>query len=124
MARDALVAYARDELGISDTTAARPVQAALASAAAFLVGWGTPPIDGARGPTASWLKPSPLHLCCLWPCWCRWAKTDGANVLKAAIRVTFWGAFAMLRQGSAQFLVRFEVPLAHPLSWGFGPCPW
>ena len=43
MARDALGAHARDELGISDTTAARPVQAALASAAAFSVG-GTLPL--------------------------------------------------------------------------------
>ena len=96
MARDALGAHARDELGISDTTTARPVQAALASAAAFAVGailpllmaLATPPgfLVGAVS-IASLLFLALLGIV--------GAKTGGANMLKAAGRVTFWGALAM-----------------------------
>lgn len=100
MAGDALAAHARDELGISEITRARPIQAALASAAAFAIG-ATPPVLlilfvpfglltqvevgtslvvlAALGGTAS--------------------RLGGAPMVKGAVRVMFWGAVAMLCTG-------------------------
>ena len=96
MAHDALGAHARDELGISDATAARPVQAALASAAAFSVGAALPLLMALVAPSglvvAAVSVASLLFLALLGVVG---AKTGGANMLKAAIRVTFWGAMAM-----------------------------
>jgi len=96
MARDALGAHARDELGISDRTAARPVQAALASAAAFSVGAALPLLMALATPNRFVVEAvsiaSLLFLALLGVVG---AKTGGANMLKAAIRVTFWGALAM-----------------------------
>jgi VIT1/CCC1 family predicted Fe2+/Mn2+ transporter len=96
MARDALGAHARDELGISDTTVARPVQAALASAAAFSVGAALPLVMALVTPNslvvAAVAIASLLFLALLGAVG---AKIGGANILKAAIRVTFWGALAM-----------------------------
>ncbi|WOJ91852.1 VIT family protein (plasmid) [Methylocapsa polymorpha] len=96
MARDALGAHARDELGISDTTAARPIQAALASAAAFSVGAALPLMMALATPNRFVVEAvsiaSLLFLALLGVVG---AKTGGANMLKAAIRVTFWGALAM-----------------------------
>ena len=96
MARDALGAHARDELGISAMTAARPIQAALASAAAFSVGAALPllmalltPLSFVVGAVAI---TSLLFLALLGVVG---AKIGGASLLKAAIRVTFWGALAM-----------------------------
>ena len=94
MARDALGAHARDELGISDTTAARPVQAALASAAAFSVGGALPLLMALATPNGLVVETS--HLWYFLRCWVSFgAKAGGANMLKAAIRVAFWGALAM-----------------------------
>ena len=97
MARDALGAHARDELGISDATAARPVQAALASAAAFSIGAALPLLMALVTPGGFVVEAvaiaSLLFLALLGVIG---AKTGGANLLKAAIRVTFWGALAMV----------------------------
>jgi VIT1/CCC1 family predicted Fe2+/Mn2+ transporter len=96
MAHDALGAHARDELGISDATAARPVQAALASAASFSVGGTLPLLMALATPTGYVVEAvavtSLLFLALLGVVG---AKTGGANLLRAAIRVTFWGALAM-----------------------------
>jgi vacuolar iron transporter family protein len=96
MRHDALGAHARDELGISDITSARPVQAALTSAASFAVGAAAPLALAALAP-AGWLLwllalGSLLFLAVLGTVG---AITGGAEILKPTIRVTFWGAFAM-----------------------------
>ncbi len=95
-AKDALGAHARDELGISEITTARPVQAALTSAATFSVGAAAPLALVLISP-GDWLVPvvaggSLFALAVL-----GWlgAKTGGAEVLKPVLRVTFWGALAM-----------------------------
>lgn len=96
MAKDALGAHARDELGISETTAARPILAALASAAAFSVGAIMPLsmvlLSPPSGLVAVVSIASLLFLALLGAIG---ARTGGANVLKATARVTFWGALAM-----------------------------
>lgn len=96
MAHDALEAHARDELGITETLKARPIQAAGASALSFAVGAAVPLL-------VAWLVPLPVL---------RWtvfgtalvslavlgavaARTGGANVSVGALRITFWGALAM-----------------------------
>ncbi len=96
MAHDALGAHARDELGISQMLAARPVQAALASAAAFATGAALPlgvtwvtPTDGLIATVSS---TSLLFLALLGAIA---ARAGGAPVATAALRVTFWGALAM-----------------------------
>lgn len=96
MARDALEAHARDELGISDATAARPVQAALASAAAFAVGAALPLVVALVAPGAiAIVAISVSSLVFLALLGVLGAKTGGANMVKGALRVTFWGALAM-----------------------------
>jgi VIT1/CCC1 family predicted Fe2+/Mn2+ transporter len=96
MAHDALGAHARDELGISPSTAARPVQAALASAAAFSVGAAPPLVMALMVPDAFvvWAV-SIASLLFLAILGAAGAKTGGARMLTATIRVTFWGALAM-----------------------------
>lgn len=96
MAKDALGAHARDELGISEITTARPIQAALASAATFAIGALMPLLMVLIAPTA-WLVPavSVASLAFLALLGAVGAKAGGANMLKAMIRVSFWGAMAM-----------------------------
>lgn len=96
MAKDALGAHARDELGISEVTTARPIQAALSSAAAFSVGAAMPLAMALVSP-AAWLAAtvSVASLLFLAVLGAIGAKVGGANVLRATVRVTFWGAFAM-----------------------------
>lgn len=96
MAKDALGAHARDELGISEITTARPIQAALASAATFAIGALMPLLMVLIAPTA-WLVPavSVASLAFLALLGAIGAKAGGANMLKAMIRVSFWGAMAM-----------------------------
>ncbi|PWB90570.1 hypothetical protein C5688_10000 [Methylocystis sp. MitZ-2018] len=96
MAKDALTAHARDELGISKITAARPVQAALTSAAAFSVGAAMPLLMVLVSPAGD-LVPivSGASLCFLALLGAIGARAGGANVLRATARVTFWGALAM-----------------------------
>jgi VIT1/CCC1 family predicted Fe2+/Mn2+ transporter len=96
MAHDALAAHARDELGISDTLAARPVQAALASAATFAAGASLPLLmvlllpaaalmGGVAGSSLFFLASLGLVA----------ARAGGSPLLVSAARVTFWGALAM-----------------------------
>jgi VIT1/CCC1 family predicted Fe2+/Mn2+ transporter len=96
MAKDALMAHARDELGISEITTARPVQAALTSAATFAVGAAMPLLMVIVSP-ASVLVPvvSIASLAFLALLGAVGAKAGGANMLRATARVTFWGALAM-----------------------------
>ncbi|KNY31788.1 VIT family protein [Agrobacterium genomosp. 3 str. CIP 111-78] len=96
MQKDALEAHAREELGISEITTARPIVAALTSALTFAVGammplamvWVAPPNQLVMLVSAASL----LFLALLGAIG---AKAGGANVLRATARVTFWGAFAM-----------------------------
>jgi VIT1/CCC1 family predicted Fe2+/Mn2+ transporter len=96
MAKDALGAHARDELGISEITTARPIQAALTSAVTFSVGAAAPLALVLLSPS-SLLIPvvsagSLLFLALLG---FLGARTGGAKILKPIVRVTFWGALAM-----------------------------
>ena len=96
MARDALGSHARDELGISEVTAARPVQAALTSAATFAVGAALPLVMAVVTPISLLLPGvSIASLCFLALLGAIGARAGGANVLLGTVRVTFWGALAM-----------------------------
>jgi VIT1/CCC1 family predicted Fe2+/Mn2+ transporter len=96
MAHDALGAHARDELGISEVTTARPVQAALASASTFAVGAALPLL-------VVFLVPSTLlgsavsgtSLLALAGLGALAARAGGASMVRGAVRMTFWGALAM-----------------------------
>jgi vacuolar iron transporter family protein len=94
--KDALGAHARDELGISQTTTARPVQAALTSAVTFSVGAAMPLLMVVVSPS-NMLVPvtSAASLGFLAFLGAVGAKAGGANILRATIRVTFWGALAL-----------------------------
>ena len=96
MAHDALGAHARDELGISDKSTARPVQAALASAVTFSVGAALPLLIVLVVPVSALMwavsGSSLLFLALLGSLA---ARAGGASVMAAAARVTFWGALAM-----------------------------
>ena len=96
MAHDALGAHSRDELGLSDAILARPVQAAFASAASFSAGAALPLGVAALVPAglmaAAVAVASLLFLALLGAVG---AKAGGAGLLKATVRVTFWGAVAM-----------------------------
>lgn len=96
MAKDALGAHAHDELGISEITTARPVQAALTSAATFSVGAAMPLLMAVVSP-ASVLVPAVFaaSLGFLALLGAIGARAGGASMLRATIRVTFWGALAM-----------------------------
>lgn len=96
MKQDALGAHARDEIGIIDSAKARPIQAAMSSAATFTVGAALPLLT-------AWLVPLPrvivivalLSLVFLAALGAVAAQAGGAPVMRASIRVTFWGALAM-----------------------------
>jgi VIT1/CCC1 family predicted Fe2+/Mn2+ transporter len=96
MAKDALTAHARAELGISEITTARPVQAALTSAATFSVGAAMPLSMVVVSPAGA-LVPivSAASLGFLALLGAIGARAGGANILRATARVTFWGALAM-----------------------------
>lgn len=96
MAKDALTAHARDELGISEITTARPVQAALTSAATFSLGAAMPLLMVVVAPVGT-LVPvvSVASLAFLALLGAIGARAGGADVLRATARVTFWGALAM-----------------------------
>lgn len=95
MAHDALQAHARDELGLSEIATARPVQAALTSAASFAVGAAVPLVTAviAPDPVAWWV--GALSLVCLTGLGGLAARTGGAPVGRAALRVALLGALAM-----------------------------
>lgn len=96
MAKDALGAHARDELGISEITTARPIQAALTSAATFASGAALPLLVAVFAPlpilAISVSLASIVFLALLGVIG---ARAGGAEPWRAAVRVTFWGAFAM-----------------------------
>ena len=96
MAHDALGSHARDELGIWDTLRARPLQAALASAASFAVGAAAPLIAVAISPETTLLPAvGGTSLVLLGGLGWLAARVGGARPWTAAIRVVFWGALAM-----------------------------
>ena len=96
MAHDAIGAHARDELGISETFRARPIQAALASAGSFAVGAAMPLLVTAMAPVAVLIPlVSVTSLVFLALLGGLAARAGGAGVTMGAIRVTFWGALAM-----------------------------
>ena len=110
MAKDAIGAHARDELGISEVTTARPIQAALTSAATFAVGAAMPLLMVVVSPT-SLLVPvvsitSLLFLALLGAIG---ARAGGAPVIRATVRVTFWGALAMALTAAIGSLVGTAV---------------
>jgi len=96
MAHDALEAHARDELGLSETTMARPIQAALASAASFAAGAALPVLLVLVTPLSSMIPvvavSSLVFLAILGAIA---ARAGGASMLTGAVRVTFWSALAM-----------------------------
>ncbi len=95
-ASDALKAHAREELGISEMTAANPLQAAFTSALTFAVGAGMPLLVALLSPATYTIYAiaitTILFLAILGA---MGAKAGGAPMLKATLRVTFWGAIAM-----------------------------
>jgi vacuolar iron transporter family protein len=96
MAKDALGAHARDELGISEVTTARPVQAALTSAATFAVGAALPLAMVLISPADKlvyWVSAAALVFLALLGAVGAWV--GGSNITRATLRVGFWGAFAM-----------------------------
>ena len=95
-AGDALATHARDELGITEELRARPIQAALASAAAFAVGALIPILAAIFSPK-EWIgtTTTATTLLALTGLGALAAFAGGASIIKGAIRVTFWGALAM-----------------------------
>jgi VIT1/CCC1 family predicted Fe2+/Mn2+ transporter len=96
MEHDALGAHARDELGISEAQSARPVQAALASAASFAVGAALPLLVAVLASTSSviaWVSGTALVFLAVLGALA--ARAGGASLVAGAWRVTFWGALAM-----------------------------
>jgi len=96
MARDALGAHARDELGITENLMARPIQAAIASACSFAVGAAMPLLVAAIVPHAEviiFVSASSLFFLALLGALA--ARAGGAAIVPSALRVTFWGALAM-----------------------------
>ncbi len=96
MAHDALGAHARDELGITETLSARPIQAAFTSAASFAVGAAMPLLAAALVPSSIIISVvSGTSLVFLAILGGVAARVGGAGVATGAMRVTFWGALAM-----------------------------
>jgi len=97
MEKDALGAHVRDELGITEVSTANPIQAALTSAVTFVAGAALPQI-------AAWLTTGQLivpavavvSLIIMAVLGALGAQTGGAPLWKGALRVTFWGALAMI----------------------------
>ena len=97
MEKDALGAHIRDELGITEVSTANPIQAALTSAVTFVAGAALPQI-------AAWISPGwavvpavvVVSLIVMAVLGALGAQRGGASLWKGALRVTFWGALAML----------------------------
>ena len=93
---DALAAHARDELGISDISTARPVQAALTTAATFSVGAIAPVLAAVASPGHAIAAVALVSLLCLAVLGYVGARLGGGGIARAVARVVFWGVFAML----------------------------
>lgn len=101
-AKDALGSHARDELGISEITSAKPVQAAMASAASFAVGAALPLVVVLVSPLAALIwAVSAVSLLSLIALGALSASAGGARGLRPIVRVTFWGAMAMAATAGA-----------------------
>ena len=100
MAKDALEAHARDELGINEIVTARPVQAAVSSAVSFSAGAILPLLAGVAAPSGL-VTPvvAIVSLLALVLLGILSAKAGGAHKLKAVVRIVFWGTAAMLVTG-------------------------
>ena len=109
-AKDALTAHARDELSISVNTSARPVQAAIASAASFSAGATVPVIAALLVPVA-WAVPTVYlsSLITLALLGALGAEAGGAPILPATARVTFWGIVAMAISAGIGTLFHVQV---------------
>lgn len=96
MAKDALGTHAREELGITEVTTARPVEAALTSAATFAAGAALPIVTATLAPAEHLLATvTATSLIFLAALGALGARAGGAAILRPTIRVAFWGAFAM-----------------------------
>lgn len=96
MAHDALGAHARDELGISETLRARPLQAAVASATSFSVGAAVPLLTATLVTGMSLIPPvATISIIFLAVLGALAARAGGASMIKGATRVLFWGVMAM-----------------------------
>lgn len=110
MQHDALAAHARDELGLSANTAARPLQAALASAASFAGGAAIPLlVAAATVPDYLIAATVAASLLCLLFLGGIAARVSGANLLTGALRVTLWSAFAMAVTAAVGAIVGGDV---------------
>jgi VIT1/CCC1 family predicted Fe2+/Mn2+ transporter len=97
MAKGALAAHARDELGLTEELAARPLQAAFASAASFAIGAGVPVLTTLLAPQAGIVVAvAVIAALCLISLGAVAARIGGAPVVVGAARVTIWGVLAML----------------------------
>lgn len=109
-AHNALEAHARDELGLSDIATARPIQAALSSAASFAVGASLPLAAAIIAPPAqTMLAVAISSLIALIILGLASAKAGGASALKAITRIVFWGAAAMLATAAVGHLFGVNV---------------
>jgi VIT1/CCC1 family predicted Fe2+/Mn2+ transporter len=110
MAKDALAAHARDELGISDLSTARPMQAAMASAASFSIG-AVAPLGLALVMPSGWVVPGVTAASIGFLAVLGWlgAKAGEAPWGRATLRVTFWGAAAMALTAGVGRLVGLAV---------------
>ncbi|MFO1097197.1 MAG: VIT family protein [Xanthobacteraceae bacterium] len=106
MAKDAFAAHVRDELGLADHVVARPVQAALASAATFAAGAAFPLVVSMVAPAdaITWTV-SVACILGLAVLGAVGARAGGASMLKASFRVVFWGAVALLSTAAIGSLV-------------------
>jgi VIT1/CCC1 family predicted Fe2+/Mn2+ transporter len=97
MANDALATHAREELGITEVTTARPIIAATASATSFAIGAAVPLLAAiaSSGGRVTLVVTAASSLVCLAALGAVGARIGGANVWRATARVTFWGALAM-----------------------------
>ena len=96
MKKDALAAHARDELGLTEELAARPLQAALASAATFAIGAAVPIMTIVLAPATELpIVVSIVSLICLAALGAIAGRAGGASAVTGAVRVAFWGALAM-----------------------------
>ena len=96
MAKDALAAHARDELGLSEDAQPKPIQAAFASALAFSIGAALPTLTAFLAPPGAIVKAVPAAaLVFLVALGALGAWAGGAPIMKPALRVGFWGALAM-----------------------------
>lgn len=106
MSHDALAAHARDELGLSETVQARPLQAALASAVSFSVGAALPLLVALIAPPARVIPAvAAASLASLFLLGGLAARAGGAGWIRGACRVACWGALAMAVTAGAGFLV-------------------